>query len=126
MEADDTNNDRFLDQRLALEWVHDNIHAFGGDPRRVTLFGESAGSGSIETLVTSPPEPLNFAAAIMQSGVGSIATPSRDSARSWKKAAQGLGCAAGPEQLACMRRVPTAQLKDYVERHKLPSRGCRS
>ena len=52
-QSNGTANVGFLDQRLALEWVQKYIHLFGGDPDRVTVFGESAGAGSIMHHITA-------------------------------------------------------------------------
>ena len=51
---DGTANLGLLDQIVALEWVRDNIAAFGGDPDNVTIFGESAGAMSVGTLLAMP------------------------------------------------------------------------
>tara|TARA_R110002051_G_scaffold62144_2_gene113776 strand:+ start:3538 stop:5091 length:1554 start_codon:yes stop_codon:yes gene_type:complete len=57
-----------LDQIAALEWVRDNVAAFGGDPAKVTLFGESAGAAAVGTLLGTPRAQGLFSRAIMQSG----------------------------------------------------------
>ena len=63
------NNVGLLDQRLAMEWVQQNIKQFGGDPQQVTLFGESAGGHSVGLHLISPDSFKLFRRAIMQSGV---------------------------------------------------------
>lgn len=56
------------DQVAALKWVHDNIASFGGDPKQVTIFGESAGAISVQTLMTVPAAKGLFSKAIAESG----------------------------------------------------------
>jgi carboxylesterase type B len=67
--AGGVSNAGLYDQRLALEWVQNNIHLFGGDPDRVTIIGESAGGGSIMHQITAygGQKPVPFAQAIPQS-----------------------------------------------------------
>ncbi len=68
-------NRGLLDQVAALEWVHTNIGAFGGDPGRVTLFGQSAGAGCVAALMVMPRAAGLFHRAIAQSVPGTYFTP---------------------------------------------------
>ena len=63
-------NYAYMDQIAALKWVKDNITAFGGDPNKVTIFGESAGGVSVHSLSTIPAAQTLFQKAIIQSGGG--------------------------------------------------------
>jgi para-nitrobenzyl esterase len=67
-EYQQSGNAGLLDQVLALEWVRDNIAGFGGDPANVTIFGESAGAGSVAALMAMPSAKGLFHKAIAESG----------------------------------------------------------
>lgn len=69
------DNRGLLDQLAALDWVHTNVAAFGGDPDNVTAFGQSAGAGSIAALLVMPAAAGAFRRAIMQSIPGTYFAP---------------------------------------------------
>ncbi|MFI6144392.1 carboxylesterase/lipase family protein [Streptomyces sp. NPDC051109] len=127
------------DQQAALRWVRANAERFGGDPRSVTLFGESAGALSICAHLTSPTAVGLFQRAVLQSGSclmsfprGALGpgtpayepfAPEADVQAAGAEAARQLGCAAGggDEVLACLRgqstdRLATAQLMQSFNR----------
>ncbi|MFB1043804.1 carboxylesterase/lipase family protein [Streptomyces chrestomyceticus] len=70
--ADAPPNRALLDQIAALEWVRENIAAFGGDPDRVTVFGESAGAGAVAALMATPRAAGLFHRAVAQSVPGTF------------------------------------------------------
>ncbi|MHB8104186.1 MAG: carboxylesterase/lipase family protein [Dehalococcoidales bacterium] len=73
-----TGNEGMMDQVLALKWVKDNIAAFGGGPDNITVFGESAGGMSIDTLMAMPSAKGLFHKGILESGSGDDAISLED------------------------------------------------
>jgi para-nitrobenzyl esterase len=59
-----------MDQAAALNWIHNNIEQFGGDPNNITIFGQSAGAGSVQSLCASPKSKNLISKAISMSGGG--------------------------------------------------------
>lgn len=92
-EGDDGANLGLLDQIAALRWVRDEIAAFGGDPDRVTVFGESAGAMSIGVLLSMPRASGLFRRAVLQSGAAHHVVPAAEAARIGARLAEVLGVA---------------------------------
>ncbi len=110
-EGSPVGNQGLLDQQAALRWVQDNIEAFGGDPDNVTIFGQSAGSGSVCMHLVSPGSRGLFHRAVSQSG-GCTTRGATDRAEidaQHVEFASELGCQ-GDDVLDCLRALPVTDI----------------
>ncbi|KAJ7463346.1 cholinesterase [Mycena latifolia] len=114
------------DQITALEWVRTHIASFGGDPARVTIFGQSAGAGSVRALLGAPPAFGLFAGAIAESNLGGVGyastyseylTIDQEVALAAGKFVMEVGCENGTaaEVLACLRALPWQTVQEAAD-----------
>lgn len=107
-----------LDQNLALEWVHNNIASFGGDPNNVTIAGESSGGGSVLAHVISPFSTNKFQQAIAMSGAAIINKSPYFGGAKEKSEAETIGmafaknanCDQQRDVPACLRQLSVEQI----------------
>ncbi|KAK2050722.1 carboxylesterase, partial [Colletotrichum somersetense] len=118
-DGETNGNFGLADQILALDWVRENIRDFGGDPSRITIFGQSAGAASVRAMMASPKASGKFAAAILMSNLGGIAYgESYSKYYSIEDQLELVGddilrttkCTNATSQVKCLRKVPVGSL----------------
>jgi cholinesterase len=111
---------RLLDLRLALDWVQRNIEAFGGDPDKVTLIGQSSGAAVVDMFISAPPDPLPFRAAIMESGQATYNGAAAVPEWAWYTLAAFANCTGGVAQIyKCMQTASAPALKKIAQNNAI-------
>jgi carboxylesterase type B len=113
-----------LDQRAAVEWVAANIAAFGGDPGRIVMAGQSAGSTSVAVYAFAYPDHPLIAGMITMSGQPE--TNLRDDGSAWRQVAERVGCGNKnrTREMDCMREVAPRRLKRGISNANIIEYGA--
>ncbi|GKT53789.1 alpha/beta hydrolase [Colletotrichum tofieldiae] len=118
-DGETNGNFGLADQILALDWVREHIRDFGGDPNKITIFGQSAGAASVRAMMASPKASGKFAAAIPMSNLGGISYGAsyskyfsiEDQLELVGDAILGTtNCTNATSQVECLRKVPVGSL----------------
>ncbi|KAI6359914.1 hypothetical protein MCOR25_006903 [Pyricularia grisea] len=118
-DGETNGNYGLADQVNALDWVISNIRSFGGDPSRITIYGQSAGAASVRALLASPKAAGKFAAAIPMSGLGGLNygttyakyfTIEEEMKTVGNEILTLTGCSTAVSRVDCLRQVPLSEL----------------
>ena len=109
-EGHDVANYGTMDQQFALKWVQRNVARFGGDPKRVTIFGQSGGATAVMSNLVSPTAAGLFQRAINESGTHITATPLAAAESRGQTLAAKAGCAGADDVMKCMRALSPLQI----------------
>ena len=105
-EYPDAQNLGIMDQMMALKWIHENIAAFGGDPDNVTIYGESAGAGSVSLLPLVEGSHAYFKRIIAQSGASALSRSEEQAIACTTAIMAALGC----DTVADLQKMPVQAL----------------
>ncbi|KAJ3524280.1 hypothetical protein NM208_g12121 [Fusarium decemcellulare] len=129
VEAAGVGNNGFRDQRFALQWIRENIASFGGDPEKVTIWGQSGGARGVASQITAFGGQNDglFRAAILESATGfhtNFREHEVEDAPSWDKGYASLlkmtDCQSAKDSLQCLREVPSLELAEIIGNVSFP------